>query len=147
MTSWWAGLPVHVYKQSSKRRNIHTSLMGTLSHACRIYPPVLSIHSVYFLDVTHLLRNIHKQCCQYFNIDVLSKFGESSRKSTLQFHHSCQTQQENTLRSLQRGFGLFRPRALPSTAALSIEVSMAGVTWHAGYIIEETALCLDFNVK
>ena len=61
MTSWWASLHVHVYKQTSKIRNIHASLT---SHACSFYPPILSAHSVDFLDVAHLLRKVHKQCCQ-----------------------------------------------------------------------------------
>ena len=61
------GLHVHVYKQTSKIQNIHACLTGTSCQACGFYPPTLSAHS---MDIAHLLRKIHKQCCQYFNIHV-----------------------------------------------------------------------------
>ena len=73
MTSWWAVVQVHVYIQNCKRRHIHARLAATLTVSCSSYLPVLSIHSIDFIDVTHLQRYSRKQCFQHSTISLSSQ--------------------------------------------------------------------------
>ena len=53
---------------------------GNLSHACNFD----------FLGIAHLLREVHKQCCHYFNIGIFfmaSKNASLVAKIYTTFHH------------------------------------------------------------